>query len=207
MLSVLIGGVITLVLTIVITNIVHEVGHLIVLKYFYKIEDAGMGFGNVKNREIFNIKLGKVKIYFFRILPHLFSGSVAFVYPWKEVHEGSIAKRVLFYSAGYLAELALSLILFIILLTNKDDFTIVTNLYLSIAILLSGLSPLMNLVFGVWVKKVKIDETAQILLKVDYGYSDGKGVLINSRLIFTLSLLISVGYTAILYKNLIQIYY
>lgn len=202
-------------ISIPIAVIIHELGHLVVLRLIYKDSNSGIAFGNVKNKLIFNTKLFGIpakRFAFFQ--PFNIKGSIAFVFPWDQVYNDRLKYRTfLFAIGGFMSEFACSILLYFILIhcffnsvINLYSFRYVVFLLLFVLFFKLFLSPIVNLLFGIFLfKKTSVSGEAGDLLKIDYGYSDGRLAYLSNRMLFVLLIVIMGTFSYIGTMNLFDI--
>ena len=171
---------------------IHELGHLLVLKYFYHEKQTGIAIGNIlyskRARILFKNRFLEFRIYNLVRL----KGIVGFVYPWNGPYNDTNNLRVfLFAASGTIFELIFLSILYFSTFVLKNFILIVSIKYIVLLLLFA-------LLFSVYYKsKLNIGPEVNKLLKTPNGiaYSDSIlmariPVLLNTlRLIIFLFLL------------------
>ncbi len=204
LLSIFLTMIISLIVAAILTLLVHELGHLVILKNVYKIKDAGIGIGSVKDPIIRKFNLFNTTIYITgksKRKVRFFNG---FVYPWREVHERGKYKRILFYASGFLVETLISILMLVLLYLFLSKLHFLMSIFLCILIFFPATSPLLIVLLALFKKtKTNLSFSATEVLKVKYGYNDGYGILRESKVIF----LITLGFSIfILIATLIALY-
>jgi hypothetical protein len=197
-------GILVLYVYFPIMTFFHELGHYIYLRFVFKETDTGIVFGNVHGSEKWSKTIFGIKFHSFTNVNEKKSkGSRGFVYPWNNIYKANKSQKIFFASGGYLFSWLISIISILIMYINNNLFIDIILFPFSVLGIFDPLIVFFR-VFKDTREKITSIDTLR-LVKVEEGIHDGRLILDESKITFsimlTLFLLYLIFYFVLLWNS------